>query len=130
MQTREITDGQEWDRLIATRHEAHHLQTWGWGEVKRATGWGAWRVATLGDDGQLRAAAQVLVRRVPRAPLSMLYIPRGPVIDPQDGEALQALMEAVKRYGRSVGAIFCKVDPPWPAGTEHALATAGFRPSD
>jgi lipid II:glycine glycyltransferase (peptidoglycan interpeptide bridge formation enzyme) len=98
--------------------------------VKRTTGWGAWRVAAIGDDGQLRAAAQVLVRRVPRAPLSMLYIPRGPVVAPQDGEALQALMEAVRNYGRSVGAIFCKVDPPWPVGTEHALATAGFRPSD
>lgn len=129
MQAREITDGQEWDSLIATHPQAHPLQTWGWGEVKRASGWGAWRVAITDDAGTLRAAAQVLTRHVPRMPLSMIYIPRGPIVAPQDAEALTALMAAVSRYGRSVGAIFCKVDPAWPVGAEHALASAKFAPS-
>ena len=129
MQAREITDAAEWDGLIAGHPGAHPLQTWGWGEVKRASGWGAWRVAVQ-DGPELRAAAQVLTRHVPRLPFAMIYAPRGPVIAPDDGEALDVLMRAVNEHGRSVGAIFCKVDPPWPAGTPHVLAQAGFAPSE
>ncbi len=130
MQAREITDAAEWDALVASHPRSHPLQLWGWGEVKRASGWGAWRAAVRDEaSGDLRAAAQVLTRRVPRLPLSMLYMPRGPIVAPDDGEALAALMESVSRYGRATGAIFCKADPPWPAGTPHALAAARFAPS-
>jgi lipid II:glycine glycyltransferase (peptidoglycan interpeptide bridge formation enzyme) len=129
MQTREITSGSAWDGLIARHPQAHPLQLWGWGEVKREAGWIPWRVAVTGHDGELRAAAQVLVRRVPRVPLCMLYIPRGPVVAPDDIQALEEMMIAIGGYGRSVGAIFCKIDPPWLVGTTHALADAQFHPS-
>ncbi|MBA3822966.1 MAG: peptidoglycan bridge formation glycyltransferase FemA/FemB family protein [Ktedonobacterales bacterium] len=129
MNARDITDATEWDALLATQPQAHPLQTWGWGEVKRTAGWGAKRIAVTEADGTLRAAAQVLVRRVPRLPLSVTYIPRGPVIDPQDGAGLAELMAAVDRYSRSIGAIFCKVDPAWFAGTPHVLTSAKFIPS-
>jgi lipid II:glycine glycyltransferase (peptidoglycan interpeptide bridge formation enzyme) len=129
MQTREIGNEAEWEALLDQHPNTHPLQTWGWGEVKRASGWGAWRVAiTEGDE--LRAAAQVLTRHIPHMPLSMIYLPRGPIIEPNDSAALSELMEAVDRYGRSVGAIFCKVDPAWISGTTHELASAKFRPSN
>ncbi len=130
MPVRVFTDGSEWDALIAGHPRSHPLQTWGWGEVKRDAGWGAWRVGVLDDGGHLRAGAQVLTRRVPRLPLAMIYLPRGPIVEPADAEALLDLMAAVGDYGRSVGAIFCKVDPAWEAGTQHALATAKFVASD
>ncbi len=129
MQAKEITSAAEWDELIAGHPGAHPLQTWGWGEVKRASGWGAWRVAVM-DGPELRAAAQVLTRRVPRLPFAMIYAPRGPVIAPDDPEALDVLLRAVQDYGRSVGAIFFKVDPAWPAGTPNALERVGFHPSN
>jgi lipid II:glycine glycyltransferase (peptidoglycan interpeptide bridge formation enzyme) len=128
MQAREITAAAEWDQLIAQHPGAHPLQTWGWGEVKRDAGWGAWRVAVM-DGTELRAAAQILTRRVPRLPFAMIYAPRGPVIAPDDREALTTLMSTVNDYGKSVGAIFCKVDPAWPVGTPHVLTEAGFAPS-
>ena len=130
MQVREITDGQEWDALIATHPQAHPLQTWGWGDVKHASGWGVWRVAVTDEDGTLRAAAQVLRRQIPRLPLSMIYAPRGPVIDPMDGAALEVLSGAIRQHADKVGAIFFKIDPAWPAGTEHVLARAKFAPSN
>lgn len=130
MQAKEITNGAEWDALIAGHPAAHPLQTWGWGEVKRATGWGAWRVAVQ-DGTEVRAAAQILTRRVPRLPFAMIYAPRGPIVAPDDAEALAALLAAVNDYGKSVGAIFLKVDPAWPVGTPTAALThAGFAPSD
>src|SRR5262249_20602099 len=106
----------------------HPLQCWGWGEVKRAAGWRAHRVAVV-DGTALRAAAQVLTRSLPGMPLAMTYAPRGPVAAPDDAEALQALWQALRRHGREQRAIFCKVDPAWPTGTAPALEKAGFRPS-
>lgn len=128
MQVRVITKSAEWDQMLAGHPQAHPLQTWGWGDVKRDSGWEAWRVAVTDDTG-LRAAAQVLTRRVPRLPFSMSYIPRGPVIDPQDSTALAVLMQAVGAYGQSQRAIFCKTDPAWVAGTAHTLPSARLRPT-
>ncbi len=128
MRAQIIDDAGTWDNLVATLPGAHPLQTWGWGEVKRATGWDAWRVALM-DGATPRAAAQVLTRRVPRLPFSMLYIPRGPLLDPLDQPALHALLESLRPYSRRQNAIFLKVDPPWPAGTPTILPSAGFAPS-
>jgi peptidoglycan pentaglycine glycine transferase (the first glycine) len=128
MEARAITEAREWDGLVAAHPFGHPLQCWGWGEVKRASGWKADRIA-LFDGAELRAAAQVLTRPLPGIPLSMTYVPRGPVVRPDDAEALAALALALRRHGRTRRSIFCKIDPAWPTGTPHALAGAGFRPS-
>jgi len=128
LEVRELTDGAAWDALVAAHPYAHPLQCWGWGEVKRAAGWRAHRVAIF-DGPALRSAAQVLTRSLPGVPLAMTYAPRGPVATPDDAEALQALAQALRRYGREQRGIFCKVDPAWPAGASHALEKSGFRPS-
>jgi len=128
LEVRELRDAAAWDALVAAHPYGHPLQCWGWGEVKRGAGWSADRLALF--DGQtLRAAAQVLTRPLPGMPLAMTYVPRGPVVAPDDADALKALGAALRRHGRAQRSIFCKVDPAWPAGTPHALTSAGFRPS-
>lgn len=125
-----VTDAAAWNALIAHLTDAYPLQTWEWGEIKRPAGWFPHRIALLNEDGSPRAAAQVLTRSVPQLPLSMLYIPRGPIVDPVDTDGLQALMQAIRAYGKTQGAIFCKIDPPWLAGTHHSLAALDFQPSN
>jgi peptidoglycan pentaglycine glycine transferase (the first glycine) len=129
MELREVQDAGAWDALVASHPFGHPLQCWGWGEVKRKSGWKAHRLAVF-EDGTMRAAAQVLTRVIPRVPLTMSYVPRGPVADPADRAALVALAGALRQHGATQRSIFCKVDPAWPAGTAHALAEAGFRPSE
>jgi lipid II:glycine glycyltransferase (peptidoglycan interpeptide bridge formation enzyme) len=51
------------------------------------------------------------------------------VVRPDDAEALAALALALRRHARARHGIFCKVDPAWPAGTQHGLQAVGFRPS-
>jgi peptidoglycan pentaglycine glycine transferase (the first glycine) len=119
-------DAATWDSLVASHPFGHPLQCWGWGEVKAATGWRADRL-TLYDGSTLRAAAQVLTRRFPGLPVTMTYVPRGPVVSPTDTDALRALAAALKEHGRRQRSLFCKVDPAWPSTgeTEH-LGSAGF----
>lgn len=128
MELREIRDAREWDGLVAGHPFGHPLQCWGWGEVKKATGWRAARLAVF-EGGDFRGGAQVLTRPIPGVPLAMSYAPRGPVIAPQDADTLRTLATALRTHARSQRAIFCKVDPAWPADTPHDLALAGFRPS-
>ena len=128
MELREITDAATWDQAVANHPFGHPLQCWGWGEVKRAAGWRAHRLAVY-DGGQFRAGAQVLTRPLPGVPLTMLYAPRGPVVAPDDGDALALLARGLRAQARGQHAIFCKIDPAWPAGTVNALASAKFQPS-
>lgn len=128
LEARAVTEAAAWDALVAGHPFGHPLQCWGWGEVKRASGWKADRLAIF-DGTELRAAAQVLTRPLPGMPLTMTYVPRGPVVRPDDAEALTALSLELRKHGRTQRSIFCKVDPAWPAGTTHALDGGGFRAS-
>lgn len=129
MDLRVIADATEWDALVAGHPYGHPLQCWGWGEVKRNAGWRAHRLAAFGDGGAFRAGAQVLTRPIPGVPLAMTYVPRGPVAAPDDADAMRALAAGLREHGARQHAIFCKLDPAWPAGTPHALADVGFRPA-
>jgi lipid II:glycine glycyltransferase (peptidoglycan interpeptide bridge formation enzyme) len=59
----------------------------------------------------------------------MLYAPRGPVVAPDDADALRALAHGLRSHARRQHAVFCKVDPAWQASIKNALASAGFRMS-
>lgn len=128
MELREISDAATWDTAVHAHAYGHPLQCWGWGEVKRATGWLAHRLA-LYDGSHFRAGAQVLTRSFPGMPFTMTYVPRGPISAPHDSDALRELALGVRRHARDHRSIFCKVDPAWPAGTPNALMAAGFRGS-
>ena len=59
-----ITDRDQWNNTLRTLPYAHVLQTWEWGEFKRATtGWQPIRLAFTRDDKTV-AMASVGVRRV------------------------------------------------------------------
>ena len=124
-----------WDELVARDPRGHLLQTWAWGELKRAFGWIPVRLA-VERDGVLLAGAQVLYRRL--GPLSLGYIPKGPVVARKDVQqtnslrALNALWEAIHCRSRRMRAISLKVEPEWyeeETSPHDRLLAQGLRPS-
>ncbi|MEI6850667.1 MAG: peptidoglycan bridge formation glycyltransferase FemA/FemB family protein [Candidatus Saccharibacteria bacterium] len=98
---KQCQDKQEWDEFIM-ENGGHPLQLWGWGEVKSANGWKAYRLF-LHDDDVIMGAVQLLVRKLPLPLRSLAYVPRGPVVD--DGnreELLSSLADYVKKNHHSV----------------------------
>jgi len=111
--------GDAWNTAIAHLPLAHVLQSWQWGEIKRDVGWQAlpqvWRDAR----GEIQAAALILqrtVRLMGVLPLTVLYIPRGPLLDWSDIRLSQRVLDDLQTFARRRHAIFLKIDPALPVG--------------
>lgn len=119
-------DRARYDAAVAASPLADVMQSWAWGEVKRATGWQALRLLVTDGDA-VRGACSILRKgEVPGIP-PLLYAPRGPVLDPGDADATRALLAEIRR--RAGGAFMFKCDPPVEAGSDaaRALVAAGLR---
>lgn len=122
-----------WNELIAALPNPHFLQTYEWGQVKAAYGWQplylVWDDAgfsVLSDFSALqsstvKAAALVLKKTVPTsglaARLSVLYAPKGPLLDWNDLPLRTRVLDDLQRFARQQGAIFLKLDPDVVLGT-------------
>lgn len=111
----------DWNKIIAGLPGAHLLQTREWGEVKAQTGWEALPQVWRDERGQAQAAALVLRRRVRlggfAAKLSILYAPRGPLLDWSNEALRKRVLDDLQALARKSGAIFLKIDPEVALGT-------------
>jgi peptidoglycan pentaglycine glycine transferase (the first glycine) len=106
----EVTEARAWDRALLSLPNPHILQSWDWGEFKSRHGWRATRL--LFDEGAgIVAAASVLERKVPRLPLSILYVSKGPALDWTDITLARRVLEELERLARRRRALLVKIDP-------------------
>lgn len=84
----------EWDGYVASLFGSFY-QTYGWGEVRRVTGWQPLRLLAW-RGGQVVAAASVLVKR--KLGLAVCWVPGGPIGSSEllDGEFRAALSSALE----------------------------------
>ncbi len=113
-----ITQPQTWDSTVAALPNAHLLQSWQWGEFKSRYGWSAQHYVWE-ENGQPAAAAQVLKRTA--GPLSILYAPRGPLLDWGDAALTTRVLGDLKTLARRERAIFIKIDPELNLGARPQL---------
>jgi len=130
---RQIEAGEKdrFDQFIASSDAGDILQSFAWGEVKELD-WQPIRCLAEDDSGEIRAAATVLVRRLPFVGRTVAYVPRGPVLDYSDTDLLVFVLRSLARLAREKKAIFLKIDPGVPDGSPLAktLTSLGFsRPS-
>ncbi len=125
------SDAAAWDSFVAGHAGGHLLQSWGWGRFKHGQGWTPARLAVRDRDGAIQAAAGVLFRRPARGmPISVAYVPRGPVMAFDEAQPpTVALLAGLHSLCRRRGAIFLKIEPNCEADPRLARmpAAAGFR---
>ncbi|MHC5216989.1 aminoacyltransferase [Enterococcus sp. LJL128] len=100
-------DPTEHDRFVQGHPLCNLLQSASWAKVK--DNWGS-EIVGVYKEGELVASSLVLVRPLP-AGFSMLYTPRGPIMDYSNKELVQFFMDNLKKLGKQKRALFAKMDP-------------------
>ncbi|MFQ5400484.1 MAG: lipid II:glycine glycyltransferase FemX [Anaerolineae bacterium] len=124
-----VDSAEAWTEALCQLPNAHALQSWAWGELKSRWGWSALPLLlTLNDETcRPQAAALVLKRRLSPLPFSILYVPKGPVLDYGDGPLRRLILAELEAVARRERAIFIKIDPEvvksWGLDEERPSAT-------
>lgn len=126
MQFRLITrsEAAKFNQFIGSASTGHIFQTYFWGEVKKP----AWQPlrAVLEKEGRIVAAASILKRQIPLMRRSILYLPRGPVLDDWHNPAvLKELLRGFQDLAAEHRAVLIKIDPCLEEGQEAAALLRG-----
>jgi len=124
-----------WNSIVSRLPNPHFLQTHEWGEVKTKYGWspqyaiwtadGKFSVIKNTDNlpsdtDRIIAAALILKRQILRsgfaARLSILYLPKGPLLDWTNERLRTRVLDDLQSLARVQAAIFLKMDPDVPLG--------------
>jgi lipid II:glycine glycyltransferase (peptidoglycan interpeptide bridge formation enzyme) len=125
-----------WNSIISTLPNPHFLQTYEWGQVKAKYGWtplyavwganGEFKVETSPEPlstfhSPIVAATLILKKSVIRrgfaAKLSILYAPKGPLMDWENESLRKQVLDDLQSFAKKQGAIFLKLDPDVVLGT-------------
>ncbi len=119
---------QHWNQIISQLPSPHFLQTDEWAQVKAKYGWipyyavwtedGKFHVSThlqLPISNRCVAAALILKRQILRrgmaARLSVLYSPKGPLMDWANASLKTRVLNDLQSFAKQHGGIFLKIDP-------------------
>ncbi len=104
---------EKWHQALLTLTNPHPLQSWQWGQFKSRWGWSALpRLLDIDINQQPPlAAAMILKRKVPRLPFSILYVPKGPILDYTQPALRRVVLAQLEQMARRERAIFVKIDP-------------------
>lgn len=116
-----MTEENSWNRGILQLPNPHLLQTSEWAELKREVGWQNIQRTWEDEQHQIIAAASILKRtfrlfKVGPA-VSVLYIPRGPLLDWAEPERCEKVVKDLEDLARAENAIFIKLDAEIPVGS-------------
>ncbi len=104
----EPVDKKEHDQFIRKHDLCNLLQTSDWAKVK--DNWAHTIVGAKDDEGNLLASALVLIKQLPLH-FTMMYIPRGPIMDYHDEALVSFFMKHLQRWAKKKHCLFIKMDP-------------------
>lgn len=100
-------DSKEFTDFI-DQHNGNFLQTLEWAKVKNE-----WQniFFVIKDNGVIKGAGSILMRKLPVVGKYFMYCPRGPVLDFKDKELLKFFVENMRKLANKYGAMMLKIDP-------------------
>lgn len=98
---------EEHDRFAIASNQTNLLQSSKWARIK--DNWGNERLGVY-DGDKLVAVASILIQPLPLG-RTLLYIPRGPIMDYQNKALVAFMLQSLKAFGKTKKALFIKFDP-------------------
>lgn len=98
---------QEHDLFVQNHPLSNLLQSSNWALVKDN-----WEHTIVGvyDDDKLVASSMILIKHLPLG-LSMIYAPRGPIMDYHNSRLVKFFIQELKKYAKKKHCLFIKIDP-------------------
>ena len=100
---------EEFEEFVTHHPKGELLQTYAWSKQKPY--WTFRAIIVRNDDGSIRGAMSVLIRKIPATPFSLMYAARGPVCDINDKEALTEILNGAKELAKQFRCYVLKLDP-------------------
>lgn len=100
-----------WDEKIKSLPGATFLQTEEWARIKAPVGWTPDYITEEEGNNAPDFAALLLTRSAGRIPVSICYIPRGPLVDWSRPDRYQPVLSNLIREARKKNALLLKIDP-------------------
>src|SRR3712207_6332392 len=88
---------QEHDDFVKASDQTNLLQSSDWAKIK--DNWGNERLGFY-QNGSLVAVASILIKQLPLG-MTMLYIPRGPIMDYTNKELVSFVITSLKSFGKT-----------------------------
>lgn len=88
---------EEHDHFVKNSDQVNLLQSSNWAKIK--DNWNNERIGFY-KDGRLVATASILIRRLPLG-LTMLYIPRGPIMNYSNIELVTFVIDSLKKIAKT-----------------------------
>ncbi|MDW7796885.1 lipid II:glycine glycyltransferase FemX [Streptococcus canis] len=98
---------EEHDSFVKQHEQINVLQSSAWAKIKNQ--WQNERIGIFKGEKQV-ASLSLLIKPLPLG-RSIIYIPRGPVMDYLDRDLVAFTMKTLKDYGKTKKALFIKYDP-------------------
>ena len=99
----------EYEAFASSHKNGSFTQSYRWGGVKK--NWKSEIIVSRNSAGEIKGGMLVLIQKLPIFKNTLLYAPRGPVMDYSDKETLLDLIEGVKELGKKYNAYQFKCDP-------------------
>lgn len=98
-----------YDAFVEGHPKGHFMQSSLWSRQKPDWKWEA--MISRDEQGEIRGAMSVLIRKVPYLPYTLMYAGRGPVCDIHDRETIAELTEGARTLAKKYHAYSLKIDP-------------------
>ncbi|MGM9912115.1 peptidoglycan bridge formation glycyltransferase FemA/FemB family protein [Floccifex sp.] len=100
-------DEKEHDQFVRESKYCNLLQSSSWASIKQN-----WKHEIVGvyEDSRLVASSLVLIKELPLS-FTMMYIPRGPVMDFENEELVSFYFKNLKKWAKKHHCLFIKMDP-------------------
>lgn len=118
----------EFEGFLQRHPKGHFAQSCLWAKQKPMWTWKA--IISRDENGEIRGALSVLIRRVTKLPYTMMYCCRGPVCDLDDKDTMKELFDAAKKLAKKNKSYVIKIDPDVPSSNtdfSDFMKSCGFK---
>ena len=103
----------EFEAFVQAHPKGHFAQSFLWAKQKPM--WSHEAIVCRGEDGAIKGALSLLIRKVPGLPYTLMYACRGPVCDVHDYRTLNELLDGAKELAKERKSYVLKIDPDVPS---------------